>query len=210
MNATSQFIAVVVVLALLGAMAVGGYLAVEYIAAVFLSMDSQVARVTGVASAAVLLAALLVATSIRQASGHNRTEHSRAEKAATYRRFLDIWTRLLQEPAGRINPHTIQSSDTVQALGQSLVLYGSPAVIKAHGALRARWAEGGVPGPEIQSQFAKALLEIRKDLGSGLHGLTADQLLNLLFPNDYAPGTSAHRDGSEPKAASVRQSAEAS
>jgi len=25
-------------------------------------------------------------------------------------------------------------------------------------------AEGGVPSPEIQSQFAKALLEIRKDL----------------------------------------------
>lgn len=210
MNATSQFIAVLVVLALLGTMAVGGYLAVEYVAAVFLSMDSQVARVTGVASAAVLLAALLVATSIRQANRRNWTGQLRAEKAATYKRFLDIWTCLLQEPAGRINPPTIQSSDTVLALGQSLVLYGSPAIIKAHGALRAQWSEGGVRSPDIQSQFVKALLEIRKDLGSGLHGLTADQLQNLLFLNDDAPGKSVHRDSSEPKTASVRRSAEAS
>lgn len=210
MNATSQFIAVLIVMALFGTMAVGGYLAVEYIAAVFLSMDPQVARVTGLACAAVLLAALLVATSIRQANRRNWTDQFRAEKAATYRRFLDIWTCLLQEPAGRINPPTILSSDTVLALGQSLVLYASPAVIKAHGALRAQWSEGGVAGPEIQSQFAKALVEIRKDLGSGLHGLTADQLQNLFFPNDDAPGRSVHRDGSAPKTASVRRSAEAS
>lgn len=210
MSATSQFIAVLFVLALLGTMAVGGYLAVEYIAAVFLSMDPQVARVTGAASAAVLLAALLIATSIRQANRRNWTDPLRAEKAATYERFLDIWTCLLQGPAARINPPTILSSDTVLALGQSLVLYASPAVIKAHAALSAQWSEGGAASPDIQSQFAKALMEIRKDLGSGSHGLTADQLQSLVFPNEHAPGKSMHRDDSEPKTASVRRSAEAS
>ncbi len=210
MNTFNQLLAVLIALALLSTMIVGGYMAIEYIAAVFLGMDPQVARVTGVASAAVLLAALLVASSIRRANTQNRIDQINAEKAAAYRRFLDTWTRVLQEPAGRVNPRTIQSSDVLQTLNQSLVLYGSTEIIKTHTALLAQLAAGGVQDLDIRSQFTRALLNVRKDLGSDSRGLTADHLLNLLFRNGCEPGSFVHREGAELQSGSSRRPAETS
>lgn len=187
MNILSQAASVLFALAFLGALGIGGYYAIEYAAVLFLSMDPQVATVTGVASGVVLLAALLVASSIRQASKHNRTHEFHADKATTYKLFIDTWIGLLREQAGRVSHGAAALPEVLQALHQSLALYGSPAVIKAHAALRALAKESGTQNPEIKTQLAKALLEVRKDLGSDTRGLSAEALQDLLLPDAERP-----------------------
>jgi hypothetical protein len=182
MTIFGQTISILFALAFLGALGIGGYWAIDYIAALFLSMDTQVARVTGVASVAVLLAAALIAGSIRQAGKQFRAIQFQADKAATYKLFIDTWTNLLRERGGSAKQSAFALPEVLQALDQPLALYGSPAVIKAHAAQRALAVERGMQNPEIRSQFSKALLEVRKDLGSDTRGLTAEALQDLLLP----------------------------
>lgn len=183
MNIFGQTISVLFALTLLGALGIGGYFAIDYIIALFSSMDTQVARVTAVASVVVLLAATLIASTIRQSGKQSRANPLHADKVSTYRLFVDTWTNLLHEGQG-----TIALSEALQALDQPLALHGSPAVIHAHNALRAWVAENGTQDPEAKTRFAKALLEVRKDIGSDTNGLTAEALSRLVLPDPGQPG----------------------
>lgn len=201
MKILSQTVAVLFALIFIGALGLGGYYAVEHITALFLGMDPQVATVTGVASVVVLLAALLVASSIRQASKQNRTNQFQADKAATYKLFINTWSSLLRERAGRVSHGAAPLPDALQTLHQSLALYGSPAVIKAHAALRALLKESGTQNPELlKSQLAKALLEVRKDLGSDTRGLAAEALQDLLLSDAERPTLPDVAQGLAPRA----------
>lgn len=188
MKIFSQTVAVLFALIFIGALGLGGYYTIEHLTALFLGMDTQIATVTGVASVVVLLAALLVASSIRQAIKQNRTNQFHADKATTYKLFINTWSSLLRERAGRVSHGAAPLPEALQTLHLSLALYGSPAVIKAHTALRVLLKESGTLNPELlKPQFAKALLEVRKDLGSDTRGLATEALQDLLLSDAERP-----------------------
>lgn len=173
-------LAVLFSLALLGVLGVGGYFALKFSVELFGSMDFQVAAVTAIASVVALLAALIIASSIRQAAKQNTANQLHTEKAATYQLFIDLWEDLLRH--GRDSedrsPNTL--SEELLALDRRLMLYGSSGVVKAHAALRALERESGAQNPRVRSQFTKVLIETRQDLGLETQGLTAEEFLPLL------------------------------
>jgi|GEM_PF-2009361 len=177
----SKTLSVLFGVALLGVLGVGGYFALICIVERLRSMDFQVAAVTTSASVVILLAALIIAKSIRQASQQHQAPQLRAEQAATYQRCTDLWGHLLRHGHGAEarSPHGL--SDELLDLERLLLLYGSPGVLKAYAALRALERESGAHHPHVRAQFATLLLEMRQDLGSETTGLTAAALLPLLF-----------------------------
>ena len=185
---------VLVGLALVGALGTGAYLALEFIVSLFASLEVQVARVTAIASVVVLLASMIVAAGIREAGRRSRVAQVREQKAATYQLFVDCW----------------EDSDTApekhQALDRLLALYGGGAVIKAHVALRTIAREKGSQHPDAASQFGKALLEIRKDLGDDGQGITAGELRELVLPVSDSVGSAARLGDPQPSAALVSRS----
>ena len=169
--------------ALLGVVGVGGFFIFTWVEELFAIMAFQVGPITTIASVVALLAAKIIASSIRKASKQNKANQLYAEKAMTYQRFIDIWEDLFRH--GRDsedrNPHEV--SEGLLALDHHLILYGGSGVVKAHAALRVLERDSGAQDPATRSQFAKALIEIRNDLGSGTHDLTAEALQQLFFTN---------------------------
>lgn len=166
---------------LLGALLIGGYLAVKFGIGFFTSMGFQVAGFTSVIVIVALLVAMIISRSIRQASPHNTANQLHAEKAATYQFFIELWGALLQPRHGSEDRNPNVWLAELSALDHLLALYGSPRVVKAHAALRNLTREHDAQSPQARAQFAQALLAIRKDLGSGVGGLSPQDLEQLLF-----------------------------
>jgi hypothetical protein len=194
MKLISKIVGTIFGFILVGGLGVGGYFSVKLIAERFARMDFQVATVTAIASVVALLAAVIVASSIRLASRENRANQLRAEKAATYQLFIDLWGDIVRQGRGTEDRSLNKLSEELQTLDRLLILYGSPVVVKAHAALQALRRGSGAQNPTVRSQLAKALMEIRKDLGSVTQGLTAQELEQLLLANFDKVSASAKAD----------------
>ena len=170
-------------LALIAALGAAAWLALDYIGSLFASLDAQVARVTAIGSVVVLLASMIVTAGIRAHGRAGKAAQVREQKRATYQLFVDCWA----DPAA--------APDNLKALDRLLALYGGAAVIKAHAALRAIAREKGTRHPDAQSQLGKALLEIRRDLGSDadVRGITAPELQQLVLTPSPAHAGSGER-----------------
>lgn len=182
----------------LGALGVGGYFTLQLLIPLFGSMDVRVSAVTAIASVVVLLAAMIIASSMRQARKQNTANQLHAETTATYQLFLELWMDLLRHGRGTEDHSPHPWSAELLALDCRLMLYGSSSVVKAHAVLRALERDNGAHHPQVRLQVARVLLAIRQDLGLATQGLTAEELLSLL-PADSgrtsAPAnTNAYRD----------------
>jgi hypothetical protein len=171
MNVFGKTFGLLLGLALIGALGMGAWLALDYVGSLFAGLDAQVARVTAIGSAVVLAASALIASAVRRAAARSRTERIHEQKVAAYQFFVECW-----QNEGTA-PHALR------ALERQLALYGGAAVIRAHAALRAIAREKGARHPDAQSQLGKALLEIRRDLGSDadVRGISAPELEQLVL-----------------------------
>lgn len=186
----SKTLTVLFGLALLGAVGLGGYWALQWIIGLFLRLDSQAAAVTGIASVVMLLAAAIIASRIGGATRQSKANQLFTEKAATYDLFIDLWGRLfLAGHAGDRNSE--QLAEEFRTLDRQLLLYGGSNAVKAHVALRALWREGRMSQSKGWDEFLKALVAIRKDLGLDEPGLTLEDLRQLLLPNANVSGSSS-------------------
>jgi hypothetical protein len=181
MKPIGQTLIVLFLLGLVGAMGVGGYLALKFIMELFGSIDRQVAAVTIIASTVALLAAFAMARSIRRASQQNKANQLYADKALTFQRFIDVWGDLFR-PGHDVEDRTLNDlSKELLALDRHLMLYAGSSVIKAHAALRTLVRESGPQNPQAKSQFIEALVEMRRELGLDADDLTANELHQLCF-----------------------------
>lgn len=186
----SKTLTVLFGLALLGVVGLGGYWALQWIIKLFLRLDSQVAAVTGIASVVMLLAAAIIASRIGGASRQSKANQLLTEKAATYDLFIDLWGSLfLAGHTGDRNSAPL--AEEFRTLDRQLLLYGGSNAVKAHVALRALWREGMMSQSKGWDQFLKALVAIRKDLGSDEPGLTPKDLRQLLLPDANVSGASS-------------------
>ena len=89
-----------------------------------------------------------------------------------------------------------QMSRQMQDVNHLLVLQGTTAVVKAHAAMQTLNVQ------EARTQFAAALLAIRKDMGLESRGLEAKDLVQLLLSeSDKAHGSarSSRLQDSQPR-----------
>lgn len=179
MKLLGQPFAVLFSLAFLGALGIDGYFAMEYIVSLCVGMESQLRRVTAIASGVALLAAMIIASSIREASKQSQANQLHAQKATTYELLIEQWEKLRQRCASE-DRRPSQLPEELHALDRVLALYDRLNVIRAHTALR---VSARTRNPDVRWQFGKALMEIRKDLGSDTRDLAPEDFQRLLFPN---------------------------
>ena len=177
MKLIGQMVALLFGVSLLAATGFGVYLGLQYVVALFAALDPQVASVTGIGCVVALTAAWGVSRGLRTAIRESKAMTLREEKTATYQLFVDFWKNLLRQERASTDPLPADLSERLQLLDRLLALYGAAAVIKAHTALRALQQ---ARNQDLRPQFAKALVEIRKDLGSD--SLVAEELRQLLLP----------------------------
>ena len=177
-------------LALTAALGYYGYRTAKRFVVLFSRLDFTVAMVTATATVAILLAAMIIAGSIRRAAARSVETQLRADKAEAYKLFIGLWEETLRP--GQTAEAIMQLSQHMQDVNHLLLLHGCTAVVKAHAAMQALDLQ------EARARFADTLLAIRKDLGLESRGLDAKELVQLLLtPSEKAPGssrTSVHQD----------------
>lgn len=177
-------------LALTAALGFYGYLAAKRFVVFFARLDFTVAMVTATATLALLLAAIVIAASIRSAGAQSREAHLRTDKAEAYKLFIGLWEEVLRP--GQTAEAVGRMSRQMQDVNHLLLLHGCTAVLKIHAAMQSPNFQ------EARKQFAEALLAIRKDLGLESRGLDAKDLVRLLLTdsdNPHSPSqTGVHQD----------------
>ena len=188
MNIFGNALAALIVFALLGALGAGGYFAFDFVVGLFAGLESQAVKVTVIASAVALLAAMIVASSIRRAAEQIKVSRLSEEKGTTYRLFCELWENLLSQGGKLEDSGSADWSKELATLDLLLSLYGSAAVIKAHTNLCTGPHERGAKVHDLRAHFAQALVEVRKDLGSDTPRNIAVDLKKLFFPLTEADG----------------------
>jgi len=168
-------------LALIAVLGWAAWLGLEYVGALFATLDAQVAKVTAIGSTVVLAAAAIVASAVRKGGAKSEVAHAREQKAGVYQFLVECW----QDPASAPHKHV--------ALDRLLALHGGAAVIRAHMALRAIACEKGAAHPDTATQLGNALLEIRRDLGgsAAARGIGAAELQQLILGSQVPLGAHA-------------------
>lgn len=173
MNTFEKAFGLLVALALLAALGAAAYLAFEFVVSQFAGLDAQVARVTAIGSTVALLAAMLIASGVRDAGRRSKASQIREQKAATYRLFVDCWIDSIRRGAA--------THEDMPALDRLLALYGGAAVVRSHALLRTMAQDKGAGHADVRARFGKALEEVRRDLGSDVGGLSAQELQRLIL-----------------------------
>ena len=199
MKPIGQIVALLIGVSLLGAMVFGVYLGLQYILALFASLDPQVAIVTGIGCLVALIAAWGIARSLRAAIRQSKAAALREEKTATYQLFVDFWENLFLQGRPRMDQLPADLSEKLQLLERLLALYGGTAVIKEHTALRGLAQDRGAQHPDVKARLAEALVVIRKELGADTPYNTAHELERLLLGAADVGGV-----GAETKDARIR------
>lgn len=173
MNALGKTLALVVGLALLGAMAFGAWLVFQTVVALFAALDPEVATVTGLACLVALAAAWWIARSLRSAIHQSKAMALREEKSAAYQLFVDYWQSRLAGAARS------DAAEKLKSLDRLLALYGAQTVIRAHTTLRD--LDRDQRHADVRTGFGEALVAIRRDLGADTAGGAAQDLERLLL-----------------------------
>jgi hypothetical protein len=166
------------IIILLGA---GAYYAFDFIKGLFDRLDPQVAAITMIAAATVLISASIIASAIRSLNRWKDTHALNAKKRVTYERLIQLWREALWQGADGDDRDT----KDLRKLEQQLLLWGNPPVIQAYTALRQRKTEAGLLSPDIPEYVVDVLMEMRKDLGLNILELDEDDLSELLADTDH-------------------------
>lgn len=195
MNAIATTLAVALVVALAGALGLGGYYAFDLVAGLFERLESDVARSAVLVAALLALSALLIGGAIHRASVRLQAGRLSEEQGASYRLFIDLWGGLLERPAAAAGRDAPALWKDIRALDLMLSLYGSVPVIRAHTALRGQWQERGMLDEGARDEFVQAVVDMRRHLGTVPGSAAVEALRQLLLPATAASSDGAARRG---------------
>ena len=177
MKTLGKLFGVSFVVVLLGALAVGGYFGVKFVVDLFGVLEPQAAVITIIASVIALLCVTIITWGFVRIGQKETKVHMHLEKAQLYERVLLLWGVKLNSKSTAVDQPV---EDELQQLAQLLTLHGGPKVIKAYVELHTLGSAVGLHSPDVPSQFAKVLMEMRKDLGLSTLNLQAEDFLPLL------------------------------
>jgi len=184
MKTLTRILSVIFALAFLGALGGGGYFALKAIVKQSAHLDPQLAAVIIIASMVTLLVVIIIASSIRRVGARRQAQRLHMNQAATYQLFVDLWEILLRHGYPSDEQSAAKLSAEIKQLECWLAIYGSPAVVKAHAKLCTLERKNGAQHPEVRTQFAKAVMEIRKELRADTRSLTTAELERLFWSED--------------------------
>lgn len=184
MNASVRLFSILFVLALLVALGMGAYLFFQDIYRFLVSLDPQVAAIV----AAILIASLLIALSIRRAGKMSGVRRLGLEKRA------EIYGQLIRKCSeGPVRPNSgpgsHKVSEDLRGAEHRLVLWASTAVLKQFVAWRRMDPQISATDPVKRSVIEKMLREMRRDLGQYNLGIGDNDLTDLL-PKEVGDGNS--------------------
>jgi hypothetical protein len=177
MKPMGVFLGVLFGITLLGALAAGGYFAIKVGLDLFGTLEPQVATLTAIASVVVLLCATIIAGGSRWSARKEAEVQARADKSNLYERIVLIWGEKLNTGTEAMDQDT---EAELQKLERLLTLRGGSKVIKTYVELQVQENNAGLHSPEMPSQVAKLLLEMRQDIGQDALNLNQSDLMNLL------------------------------
>ena len=175
-------LSVCLALALFLALGIGGYYVLKTSLDAFVRLDFQSAAII-VAAIVTFLMAMLIARGLRGARRRKTAQLFHAEKAATYQLFTEVWPIRMQSTVR----DQATASDELSMLDRLLSLYGSPNVVKAYAVFRKSEQAEGAQNPSTASLLAKVLIEMRRDLGLGVGGLTIEDVRQLALSDFSQP-----------------------
>ena len=175
MKTPGNVFSILFVLALLIALGMGAYLFFQDIYRFLVSLDPQIAAIV----AAILIASLLIALSIRRAGKMSGVRRMRLEKKAEiYEQLIRKCSEGLVRPTPDLPPLAV--SNDLRGAEPRLVLWASTAVLKQFVALRRMDPQISPNDPVKRSVIEKMLREMRRDLGQYNLGLGDNDLTDLL------------------------------
>jgi len=174
MKIINTLFAILIILAVLAGLMLGGYYAIKFGLDVVARLDYQTAVSVTVLIMALLIAAI-VARRLRRAGRQRQANLLHNEKAATYQLLTEVWSQGPRSIAGNQTP-----SEELRALDRLLSLYGSPRVVKAYVAFRQSAQADDTLESTVWTQLTRVVWEMRRDLGADTSGLTAAELQQLL------------------------------
>jgi len=183
----SGVLAILLILALLAAVVIGGYATLQFAIPRLVSLDPQVATVTLVGVATLLVISSTIASAIRGAKRKEAKSRLQAQRAVVYERCIHQWTGLLQHR----KPNLFESESVKQAiasLNSALVLWGSSQVLKEYAALYRLVRDGAWDDAGLPASIEKIVLYMRQDLEQSNVGIPTGALLHLFVD------TSRHDD----------------
>lgn len=178
---------------LLGVLAVTGITTINYARTLYTSLDPQIAHALIASLFAALVVAWFIARVVRKIVVQRMRRQLKDEVTATYQYFVDYWTGAMDRAEKSDgNPEALQTLDRLMAL------YGGTEVLKAHLAMREMQQDRDAKSGEMLTQFGKALLAMRRELGAGTTGISAAQLQQLVMPEPSAVVPAAELPQHEP------------
>src|ERR1044071_2306556 len=181
MKTISNILGALIAGALICGAGLGTYFGFKFVVKNLALARFYVDPITAMAWGVTLLAALIIANSIRRAGQQKAMIHLIKEKSEAYQVFVSLWTSLLRSGLGAERRNHPKTEEELKALDALLALCASRSVVRAHMLLRDLEHKCGVQDRRVFQQFADVLLEIRKDLGLEQPGLGSKDIMKLLF-----------------------------
>jgi hypothetical protein len=180
MKTISRILGALIAGALICGAGLGAYFGFKFAIGTFSSMKFYVDPITAMAWGVTLVAALIIANSIRRAGQQQAGAHLLKGKSEAYQVFVSLWIALLHNGLSAERHNHSKTEEELKALDGLLALCASPGVLRVHTVLRELERKHGGQDQRVRLQFAQALLEIRRDLGLEQRGLSPKELMQLL------------------------------
>jgi hypothetical protein len=175
MRTFSTILGLLLGLALLAALAAGGYFLFKYAVTVFGTLEPQVATITATASVVALLCAAIIGRALKSRSAHGGAS---VQKANVYERLAACWAAHVQGERAGVQDRT--DDRYLADLEQLLALHGSPKVIAAHMQLRRAVRDVDKEGSYACGLMNKLVRAMRADLGRRESNMNEKDILALL------------------------------
>lgn len=170
-------VGIVFMVALLAAVAAGGFFGAKGLLNLFSALEPQVATVTAIISMVALLCAAIIAGGFKWMGRWEKEVQTQAQKAALYEQLVLLWGRKLT-----LGLKAAESfiEEELHKLEWRVTLHGSVNVLKAYQTLQHHASTLGLRSPEVASSVAKLLLAMRRELGVSSLSLTERDLITLI------------------------------
>jgi hypothetical protein len=198
MNAIGSIFGIVCGLALLVALAAGGYMAFHWGLDLFGTLEPQVATITAIASMVAVLCAAIIAGGFKWMGRKEKEVAVRAEKANLYERMMLIWGEKLKQGTKALEPSL---EEELHAQERLLTLRGSANVLKAYLALQRQANTVGLRSPELASFMAKLILDMRRDLCVSVLNVNERDLVAVLQGGEVEEQSSSFVQAGRPPVA---------
>jgi uncharacterized membrane protein len=188
MNLLKNFLAFIIVLAILALLAWGIFHGIQYNIDKYIGMQTSIQSIVLIAAITLLLSAAMIAAALRNLGRGIQKRRLNDEKVGIYITVMDSWQAFIRRGRWAEQPDELR---LVEEIETRLVLLAAARVIESYNQLRTTLAETGLQSQETAAQLEKVLQEMRRDLGYVDWTARTDGIFSHLLGAGQSPGMAA-------------------